>query len=61
MVRCPATSASAIIVTDLMVLMAEIASAPASTQAAAGSVICVMLGVIFGMTGIFTALFTQAV
>ena len=38
--------------TDVIEMMAEMASAPASMQASAGSVICVILGVIFGMTEI---------
>ena len=46
------------IVTDLIVLIADIPSAPAKWQLKANLAIESTLGVIFGITGIFTAFFT---
>ena len=45
----------------LMVLMAEIASAPPCLAASATGIMSVMLGVILAMTGILHAFFTTSV
>jgi hypothetical protein len=58
MVCLPSTEAQLFIVTLLKVLTAEMPSAPAKWAAKAGCEIWVMLGVIFGMTGILTLCFT---
>ena len=58
MVFLSATAPRLFIVTLLMVLMADTASALAKWAAMAGWLICVMLGVILGMTGILTLCFT---